>query len=69
MSEANFQVALREAERATKKQRTCAGNCADAVAVLHQHLQAVRQQVGPTSGTYMLLGAFKRSWCSQNTSS
>ena len=46
MSEATFQVALREAERAAKKQKTCAGQCASAVGALQQHLQAVRQQVG-----------------------
>ena len=45
MSEANFQVALREAERAAKKQKICAGQCATAVGALQQHLQAVRQQV------------------------
>lgn len=46
MSEANFQVALREAERAAKKQKTCAGQCATAVGALQLHLQVVRQQVG-----------------------
>jgi hypothetical protein len=50
MSEANFQIALREAERSAKKQKTCAGQCATAVGALQQHLQAVRQQIDHGSG-------------------
>ena len=55
MSEANFQVALREAERAAKKQKTCAGQGASAVGALQQHLQAVRQQVGGCAVMHMIV--------------
>jgi len=45
MSESGFQAALKEADRAAKKQKTCANRSADAVSTLQQHLQSLRQQV------------------------
>ncbi len=45
MSETSFQTALKEADRAAKKQKTCANMSANAVSTLQQHLQSLRQQV------------------------
>lgn len=59
MSDSNLQTALREADRAAKKQKTCANKSADAVAALQQHLQAVRQQVGWLGHTGMFEDASK----------
>lgn len=57
MSDVSFQAALRDAERAAKKQKTCASKCGEAVAVLQQHLQAVQQQVSYDACWYICFDA------------
>ena len=45
MSETYIQAALKEAERATKKQKTCSVKCANAVSALQRHVQILRDEV------------------------